>query len=91
MLRDENGITYARMALIMCDLALNTNSLWEEQQLTPKLQSILRRHRQHFDGEPVNPPDHALPSSRASGYNFGCDSKIVQNISVWHHLRFVFN
>ena len=43
--RDENGITYTRKAMIMCGLALNTNGLWEEQQLTPRLQSIIRRYR----------------------------------------------
>ena len=64
--REENGITYARKAMIMRGLALNTNGLWEEQPLTPKLQSIIRRYRQHFDGEPGNPADLELHSSGAS-------------------------
>lgn len=52
--RDENGITYARKAMIMCGLALNTNGLWEEKQLTPKLQELIRKYRVHFNGEPVH-------------------------------------
>jgi len=49
--RDENGISYARKAMIMCGLALNTNGNWEIEQLTPALQTIIRKHRHHFDGE----------------------------------------
>lgn len=41
--------------MIMCGLALNTNGLWEEKQLTPKLQSTIGKHRHHFDGEAVYP------------------------------------
>ena len=43
--RDDNEIPYAGKAIIMCGLALNTNGLWEEQQPTPKLHSIIRLHR----------------------------------------------
>ena len=39
--RDENGISHARKAMIICGLALNTNGRWEEGELKPKLQNIL--------------------------------------------------
>ena len=48
-MRDAEGLTYARKAMIMCGLALNTNGKWEETQLKPELQSIINRHRSIFD------------------------------------------
>ena len=51
--RDIEGPTYARKAMIRCGLALNTNGQWEERQLFPKLQNIIQRHRNHFEGAPV--------------------------------------
>ena len=51
--RDREGLTYARKAMIRTGMALNINGLWEEKQLYPKLQEIIRRHRRHFNGEAV--------------------------------------
>lgn len=51
--RDENGISYARKAMIICGLALNTNGRWEERQLKPELQNIINKHRALFE----NPDD----------------------------------
>lgn len=48
--RDAEGITYARKSMILTGMALNTNGLWEEKQLTPELQRIIQKHRDHFDG-----------------------------------------
>ena len=47
--RDENGLTYARKAMILCGLSLNTNGKWEETQLKPELQNIISRHRSVFE------------------------------------------
>ena len=47
--RDENGITYARKAMILCGMSLNTNGIWEIGQLKPELQNIIRKHRAEFD------------------------------------------
>ena len=52
-MRDNNGLSYARKAMIMCGMALNTNGLWEVSQLKPSLQNIVRKHRAIFD----NPDD----------------------------------
>lgn len=55
MQRDENGLTYARKAMIRCGLAKQPNGLWEIKQLFPHLQNIIAKHRVYFDG--VNPDD----------------------------------
>ena len=52
-MRDKDGLSYARKAMIMCGMALNTNGLWEVSQLKPSLQNIVRKHRAIFD----NPDD----------------------------------
>lgn len=52
MQKDENGLTYARKAMIRTGLALNVNGIWEESQLFPKLQEIIKKHRSHFEGQP---------------------------------------
>ena len=51
--RDSEGLTYARKAMIMTGIALNTNGRWEESQLTPQLQAIIQKYRPHFEGESV--------------------------------------
>lgn len=61
---EESGISYTGKAMIICGLALNSNGLWEEQQETPKWQSIIGKHRHNFDGEAVSPQrDDTVPSS----------------------------
>ena len=47
--RDEDGISFARKAMIITGLALNTNGLWEVRQLTPELQRIVHKHKQIFE------------------------------------------
>ena len=49
MMRDKDGMTYARKAMIMCGMSLNTNGVWEEKQLKPELQEIIKKHRAYFD------------------------------------------
>lgn len=48
-LRDKDGITYARKAMILCGLSLNVNGHWEEGQLKPELQNIINKHRADFE------------------------------------------
>lgn len=36
--RDENCITYARNAMIITGMSLNTNGQWEMKQLNPEIQ-----------------------------------------------------
>ena len=47
--RDADGLRYARKAMIITGMALNTNGLWEVSQLTPDLQRIVRKHASVFD------------------------------------------
>jgi hypothetical protein len=54
--RDANGITYARKAMIRCGMALDVTGQWHIRQLTPQLQAITAKHRNHFDGEVVPEP-----------------------------------
>ena len=51
--RDHDGLNYARKALIKTGMALNLNGQWEERQLFPKLQNIIRTHRSYFEGKEV--------------------------------------
>jgi len=43
--------------MIQTGMALNLNGIWEESQLTDQLQQIIAKHRNHFNGEPVNGAD----------------------------------
>lgn len=47
--RDADGISFARKAMIITGLGLNTNGHWEIGQLTPELQRIVRKHQTVFD------------------------------------------
>ena len=47
--RDEQGLQYARKAMILTGMARNTNRLWEVTQLTPHLQAIVQKHKNVFD------------------------------------------
>lgn len=52
-MRDENGLNYARKAMIRCGLSLDVNGQWRKEQLFPHLQMIIAEHRNHFNGEKV--------------------------------------
>eukprot|EP00474_Spongospora_subterranea_P005517 CRZ05975.1 hypothetical protein [Spongospora subterranea] len=54
-MRDRQGLTYARKAMIRCGLSLNINGLWEESQLFPVLQEIIKKYPEHYEGCPVGP------------------------------------
>lgn len=47
--RDGDGISYARKAMIITGMALNSNGIWEPSQLRPELQVIISKHRSVFD------------------------------------------
>lgn len=46
--RDEDGVSYARKAMILTGLALNTNGLRKIRQLTPELQRIVQKNQEVF-------------------------------------------
>lgn len=48
-MRDSDGLTYARKAMILCGMALNVNGKWEESQLKPSFQNIIHKHRALFE------------------------------------------
>lgn len=68
---DENGISYARKAMIRCGMSLNLNGNWEVPQLFPKLQNIVRKYRNHSDGEPVYVQEGADGCEEALGVGQG--------------------
>lgn len=43
--RDTDGLAYERKSKIMCGIALSTNGKWEERQLKPELQNIIKNHQ----------------------------------------------
>lgn len=51
--RDKDGILYTRKALVRCGMALNLNGLWEERQLSPELQNIVKKFPENFNGQLV--------------------------------------
>ena len=53
---DENGISYARKAMIRCGLAKDITGSWSESQLFQHLQNIINDYREYFDGKPVTQP-----------------------------------
>lgn len=48
--RDSDGVSYARKALIITVIALNTNGLWDETKLIPELKRIVSKHSDYFNG-----------------------------------------
>ncbi len=52
MIRDKDGVSFARKAMLQCALGLK-DGVWKFSQLKLELQGIIRENRSHFDGEPV--------------------------------------
>ena len=55
--RDKNGHSYARKAMVRTGLSLNFNGKWKEAQLSLELQEIVAKHRNVFEGAPINEAD----------------------------------
>ncbi|RHY89932.1 hypothetical protein DYB35_004602 [Aphanomyces astaci] len=55
-MRDNAGLTYARKAMIRCGLSLDVTGFWHVKQLTPELQAIIAKYKNHYEGELVPPP-----------------------------------
>jgi hypothetical protein len=53
LIRDKNGISYARKAMIRCGLSLDVTGQWHTGQLSSELQTIIKRHCKFFDGSVV--------------------------------------
>ena len=45
LMRNENGLTYARKEIILCGIALKTTGVFEESQIKPELQKIVKNNR----------------------------------------------
>lgn len=43
--RDTDELSYNRKAMIICGMSLNANGKWEEGQLKPELQQIIKKYR----------------------------------------------
>lgn len=53
VMRDSEGMLYTRKAMMRCGLSCNWNGRWEEDQLFPHLQVIVRKYRENFEGKSV--------------------------------------
>jgi len=53
-MRDSDGLTYARKAMIRCGMALDLNGQWRVSQLFPHFQNIIAKHKEYFEGKSVN-------------------------------------
>ena len=51
--KDNEGMKFPGKEMVRTGMALNTNGLWEERQLFARLQNIINKHWNHFNGEPV--------------------------------------
>ena len=72
-MRDRNGVSYARKAMVRTTMSLNVNGLWKEGQLTDDLQQIIAKHRVYFEGEPVLGTVRVLKRSpRANSVSSSC-------------------
>lgn len=56
-MKDSNGTSYVRKAMIMTGISLGYDGTWSESHLTQALQVIISQHRGHFDGWPVTAED----------------------------------
>ena len=45
---DMDGLTNARNVMVLFGMGLNAEEKWEESQLKPSLQNIIRKHRAEF-------------------------------------------
>ena len=66
---DNNGVSYARKAMIRCGLAPDTDGTWKVSQLFKPLQEIIARHHINFCGVP---PDNFSPWE-SSDYDSGTE------------------
>lgn len=48
--KDNEGISYARKAMLLYGMALNTEGVWKEEQLSLQLQGLVAQYRGHFEG-----------------------------------------
>lgn len=46
---DDNGLNYARKAMILCGLSLDTDGIWRVKQLKKELRDLVQGHRALFD------------------------------------------
>ena len=52
-LRERDGASYARKDMIRYGKAKTLHGVWEVEQLSPELQTIVKRYRDIFDGKDV--------------------------------------
>lgn len=50
-MKDEDNVNLVQKGMIRCGLGKNINGIWEENQLFPHLQEIIKRHRDAFEGK----------------------------------------
>ncbi|KAL0251554.1 hypothetical protein GEMRC1_000767 [Eukaryota sp. GEM-RC1] len=49
VMKDKNGVNYARKAMIRCGMSKDVTGVWHEHQLSVDLQEIVKKHRSYFE------------------------------------------
>jgi hypothetical protein len=59
-MKDQNGLSWARKAMIRCGLSLGLDGTWSVAKLSPELQEIIKKYPADFNGvEPSSESDTA--------------------------------
>ena len=72
-MKDKNGVSYARKAMILCGIGFDLYGDRQESQLFPELQMSINNHRAHFDGTPV--------SKRSRSDRRNCSGQLVIQVT----------
>jgi hypothetical protein len=66
--------------MIRCGLSLDNSGIWHEEQLFPRLQALIEKHRNHFEEKPIQ---QFLPGARNVFYvEIGTKSmKVLESLS----------
>lgn len=56
-MKDEDGVSLVRKGMIRCGLGQNLNGVWEQEQLFPHLQAIIKRFPDEFEGKTLDDED----------------------------------
>lgn len=80
--RDADGLSFARKAMIMTGMAMNTNDRWEDKPHSLELQRMIRDHREYFEGKEVgeSTDDDNRSNRTTSALLLICDSILVRVI-----------
>jgi hypothetical protein len=65
-MRDENGLSWSRKAMIRCGLALDLNGIWDADQLSPDFRTILQKYPDELAGAERSNSDRSAAGDSSS-------------------------